>query len=405
MRPNRFRVALSFPGEHRAFVEQVAEILGQKLGRDAVFYDRWYQAELARPNLDVYLTSIYHAQSDLIAVFLCRAYEGKEWCGLEWRALRDLIKQRRDSDIMPFRFDSSEIPGLFSIDGYISAVDLSPYEVAALILERLGAAAPPPRSILAPSVAEFSGAIADSGNWSIVNGRPFETDSVRTDRSGNIVVRLRSMNSEDEAAIRSLQAPPYQQAGLIDFAYQNDGVLVRPQAIEYESVSGTTIFSVSLKPENLEYGGGVFTDISTNGYSGEEIAKLRGSRILLNDPPPPPNGLVPRTKEDHNRIHLEGLIAGIMTPLRVRHCPIQRLRSKFRGSPKSYLQIARLSAIFALKAGFVVEHVLRLELGPLTKDRVHVRFQGRRRKIYTNVEATVIEIEGDCNLEESANGE
>lgn len=37
----RFRVALSFPGEHRERVEKIAEALGEKLGRDRVLYDKW----------------------------------------------------------------------------------------------------------------------------------------------------------------------------------------------------------------------------------------------------------------------------------------------------------------------------------------------------------------------------
>ena len=77
----RFQVALSFAGEHRAFVEQVAEHLAHGLGRDDVLYDRYYEAEFARPDLDVYLQSLYHDESELIAVFLCADYERKEWCG------------------------------------------------------------------------------------------------------------------------------------------------------------------------------------------------------------------------------------------------------------------------------------------------------------------------------------
>src|ERR1039458_2751048 len=50
----RFRVALSFPGEHRGRVEKIAEALAGRLGREAVLYDRWYGAEFNRPNLDVY---------------------------------------------------------------------------------------------------------------------------------------------------------------------------------------------------------------------------------------------------------------------------------------------------------------------------------------------------------------
>ncbi len=132
----RFQIALSFPGEHRDFVEKVADLVAEKTGRDHVLYDRYYEAEFARPDLDTYLQRLYHDESELIAVFLCAEYEAKEWCGLEWRAIRDLIKKRQTADVMPFRFDSTEVQGLFSIDGYVWIGERSPEEAAKLILER-----------------------------------------------------------------------------------------------------------------------------------------------------------------------------------------------------------------------------------------------------------------------------
>jgi hypothetical protein len=56
---------------------------------------------------------------------------------VEWRALKDLIKRRRGAAVMPVRFDSTEIPGLFSTDGYVWAGDgRDPAEVAELIVQR-----------------------------------------------------------------------------------------------------------------------------------------------------------------------------------------------------------------------------------------------------------------------------
>ncbi|MFZ2404183.1 MAG: TIR domain-containing protein, partial [Methylobacter sp.] len=143
----RFQVALSFPGEQRDYVAEVAQHLAEKLGQDQVFYDQWYQAELARPNLDTHLQTIYHDDSQLIVPFLCADYERKEWCGLEWRAIRDLIKKRNDGDIMPLRFDGTHIPGLFSIDGYIDLQKHNPKQTADLILQRLPANRPIDKSL------------------------------------------------------------------------------------------------------------------------------------------------------------------------------------------------------------------------------------------------------------------
>ena len=61
----RFRVALSFPGEHRTFVAQVARSLARQLGKERVFYDRYFEAELARSDLDTYLQRLYHDEAEL----------------------------------------------------------------------------------------------------------------------------------------------------------------------------------------------------------------------------------------------------------------------------------------------------------------------------------------------------
>ncbi len=134
----RFKVALSFPGEKRRYVSKIAKGLTDRLGQNSIFYDKYFEAELAKPNLDLTLQKIYHEDSELIVIFICREYEQKDWCGLEWRAIRDIIKDRRDKDIMPMRFDDAKIPGLFSIDGYIDLRKRSANETVDLICQRLG---------------------------------------------------------------------------------------------------------------------------------------------------------------------------------------------------------------------------------------------------------------------------
>jgi len=133
----RFRVALSFPGEHRPLVCAIADHLKNELGNDSVFYDNDYVAELARPNLDVLLQRIYHENADLVVVFLCGDHNAKEWCGLEWRAIRDILKQRRDATVMLLRLDQAQVPGLFGIDGYIDVSAWTPAQTAEAIVKRL----------------------------------------------------------------------------------------------------------------------------------------------------------------------------------------------------------------------------------------------------------------------------
>jgi hypothetical protein len=132
-----FKVALSFPGESRDYVAKVAEELKKHLPKGSVFYDRDFTAQLARPNLDTLLQSVYGKQSDLVVVFLSSDYDKKEWCGIEWRSIREFIKRRADHTVMLMRFDDAEVPGVMSLDGYVDLRHHEPAEAAKFILERV----------------------------------------------------------------------------------------------------------------------------------------------------------------------------------------------------------------------------------------------------------------------------
>lgn len=135
---HRFAIAFSFPGERRNFVEKVANNVRAVFGEHKTFYDNYHREELSRPNLDITLQRFYKDDSDLIVVFMCREYNEKEWCGLEWRAIRELIKnrERRDEDVMFLTFDNEFPEGMLSIDGYMSISTMSDREVADSILKR-----------------------------------------------------------------------------------------------------------------------------------------------------------------------------------------------------------------------------------------------------------------------------
>lgn len=133
----KFKVALSFPGEKRKYVSKVADYLRIEFGNDQVFYDFDYQSQLAKPDLDTLLQNIYRKNSELIVVFLSREYSQKQWCGLEWRSIRDIIKNKENDKIMFIRFDNADIDGFLSIDGYIDANTFNENQVAELIKERV----------------------------------------------------------------------------------------------------------------------------------------------------------------------------------------------------------------------------------------------------------------------------
>lgn len=133
----RFKVALSFPGEKRSFIESVANLLKDEFGEGTIFYDNFFKHEIARFNADLYLADVYKEKSELIAVFLCEEYQQKEWCGVEWGVIRDMKKEKRSDEIMLFKFDKAKVDGLNSNDGYIDVSEIAPQDVVKEIIKRI----------------------------------------------------------------------------------------------------------------------------------------------------------------------------------------------------------------------------------------------------------------------------
>jgi len=135
----RFRVALSFAGEKREYVKDVAQYLSEKLGGEAtILYDKYHENEFARFKLDGYLPALYGQDSDLIAVFLCEDYDAKRWTGLEWQEIEKLKGRDDYWRVMPHKFAQSESAKLEPTDSYIYIEQhRSPMTTAKGILERL----------------------------------------------------------------------------------------------------------------------------------------------------------------------------------------------------------------------------------------------------------------------------
>lgn len=132
-----FDVALSFPGAIRNFIEPVVAELERQLGPNSYFYDENYTSQLARPSLDILLQDIYRNRSKLVVVFLCTDYQNREWCGIEFQAIREMAMGGEHERIMFIRMDDGEVEGVLRNDGYIDASERRPDEIATFICERV----------------------------------------------------------------------------------------------------------------------------------------------------------------------------------------------------------------------------------------------------------------------------
>ncbi len=131
-----YDVALSFAGEQRPYVHQVAQVL--QANGVSVFYDDFEQVDLWGKDLSEFLDQAYRQDARYCVLFLSEAYAQKVWTNHERKSALARALEERDEYVLPARFDDTEIPGIRPTTGYIDLRNMPPAEFAALILEKIG---------------------------------------------------------------------------------------------------------------------------------------------------------------------------------------------------------------------------------------------------------------------------
>jgi hypothetical protein len=135
-REPQYDVALSFAGENRAYVEEVAE--GLKAAGVSVFYDKFEKTDLWGKNLIEHLAEIYGHRSRFVVMFVSKEYVEKAWTTHERRHAQDRALLAQSEYILPARFDDTAVPGMTSTVGFVDLRHTSPSELVGLILQKLG---------------------------------------------------------------------------------------------------------------------------------------------------------------------------------------------------------------------------------------------------------------------------
>ncbi|SRR6266566_6815643 len=131
-----YDVCLSFAGEQRPYVEEVARILYQQGVR--VFYDDYEKADLWGKDLYEHLDWVYQNSARYCVLFASADYARKIWTTHERRSAYARALRESDAYLLPARFDDTEIPGLRPTIGYIDLRVTTPSALAQLITEKLG---------------------------------------------------------------------------------------------------------------------------------------------------------------------------------------------------------------------------------------------------------------------------
>jgi TIR domain len=112
-----YQIGLSFAGEDRAYVDEVANELTEQ--GISVFYDNYEQVDLWGKDLYQHLNDVYKNKCEYCIIFVSESYAKKMWTMHELKSAQTKAFTENKEYILPARFDNTELPGINSTVAYI----------------------------------------------------------------------------------------------------------------------------------------------------------------------------------------------------------------------------------------------------------------------------------------------
>ncbi len=131
----KYDVALSFAGEDRKYVEQVAQILIDN--EIKVFYDKFEEVDLWGKDLAIHFDFVYRNAARYCVPFISENYKNKIWTNHEIKTSISRAIQTNEEYILPARFDDTEIDGIRPTLGFIDLRNFTPEDFAHLVIKKL----------------------------------------------------------------------------------------------------------------------------------------------------------------------------------------------------------------------------------------------------------------------------
>ena len=269
---SQYEVALSFAGEQREYVEDVARAL-QSRGI-AVFYDDFESIRLWGKHLVEELHDIYENRASYAVMFISKEYVDKAWPSHERQSILSRAIHEKQEYVLPVRFDDTPVPGIPTAIRYISARDHPPAALAAMIAEKIGVQpydgkasdVPPPRSTSLSGIAVFD---YSSHNGRYVIGRgmfEFETE----------------WSKASNRSIHIYNDPPSINGVALAKGYKSIEQISNAASLDYTSRSRTTQCGEIIVLRNVKgfYAAVQVTDIKDD-TQGNEKDELRFQYAIL----------------------------------------------------------------------------------------------------------------------------
>jgi len=178
-------------------------------------------------------------------------------------------------------------------------------------------------------------------------------------------------------------------------AYGFDVAIAKLASLNRAVSGGNALWKATFEPSRTEFSSDV--EVGTSSTTADEFAEKRVRRLLLNENPMSFNS----RKEDFvglaNEAMRENLVLGLNSVVKIEHSPFLDLFPNFGRDPKSFLEIAWITAVTDLELSAAVEQIHHLAL-ELDGDSMAIDFAGRRHRKYVNVPPYEIKVQGTLRI-------
>lgn len=384
-----YDITLSFAGEQRAQVEQIADCL--VAAGVTVFYDKFAKAELWGKDLYQHLSDVYQKRARYCIIFISKEYAEKAWTNHELKSAQARAFAEKGSEyILPVRFDDTEAAGILPTTGFLDFRTDGAAAICAAALEKLGktgAAVSAAPALVLPSCDSSPRALIISSE---LNKTLFPLIS-ESSWADSIELSIEPEDKETDAVLTKFRA---NEKDLI-VAYGLDVAQAELQSAARSTIRGNAVWKLQLRAKRTDFKDNM--EMGTSSTTSEQFAEMRVRRLLLNEFPKRLRGSQSDTLGFLNDSMQENLIQGLKPIVAVERSIFPDMYRELGGSPQRFLEFAWVAAIADLKLSSAVEHIDYLKL-TLSGSSLNVQFKGYRHRKYTNMEPYKIEVSGQLPL-------
>jgi hypothetical protein len=387
-----YDIALSFAGEQRKQVEEIAQCL--EAAGVQVFYDNFSKAQLWGNDLYQHLSAVYQNKARFCIIFISKEYAEKAWTNHELQAAQArAFTEKGAGYILPVRFDNTEVAGILPTTGFLDFRTEGVAGICAAALEKLGKV-DVARSAGTSSAPAASPLHCDSSPRALILSKELGVTlfPIISESSWAEVINL-SVEPEDKEIDSVLTKFRAQRRGML-VAYGLDVAEAELLSAVRSTVRGAALWKLQFKAQKMDFRNDM--EMGTSGASADQFAEMRVRRLLLNEH-------LPQLDSDGDNLALmnnlmrENLIQGLNPTIAVKESLFLDLFRQLGNLPRSFLESAWISAVVGLKLSSAVEHIDYLRLG-LVGTSLSIQFSGHRHRRYSNVVPYRIEVSGQLSL-------